>query len=306
MPIYHPERFVWSHTRDRALQDCPRQYYLRYHLAPSGRRRDAPRLARRAFALSRLVSLPQAFGTVVHRRAREVAESALRCAPLPSGSELIRRTRGALGVLWRSRCREEFLRSPASSGMLIEHYYRSDSAADCAAATVRERMEPAHENLLRSPIWDELAEAGPAALHALDTPLRVRTASADVWVAPDLVYRGRAGWTVIDWKTGATWGPGEQLAVYGFYLRASGLAPGDPVCSARVSDLRSGDERVAVLTAADLEGVLDRIRASTADMEEVAHAGAPPPPQPVRACQSCAFRELCTTASTDTQERANG
>jgi hypothetical protein len=229
----------------------------------------------------------------VHVRARELAETALARRALPTVEELIRRTRRSLGRLWRKRARAEFLRSASPSGMLTEFYYHSDTAPEDAAATIRDRMEPAHENLVGSPVCEELAEAGSAALHSIDAPLHFRHSGVDVWVAPDLVYRTEDGWAVVDWKTGFPWGVEDQTAAYGLYLRSSGLAPGEPVCTARVSDLTAGVDRIRSVTADDLDGATARVRAAADDLVALARRQHPPPHVAVRACETCPFRELC-------------
>ncbi|MEW6422949.1 MAG: PD-(D/E)XK nuclease family protein [Deinococcota bacterium] len=114
----------WSFTRDQALRSCPRRYYFQYHLAPAGVKAGASRLARQAFALSRLTSLDQALGVAIHHCARMISQAVKRKQALPSADALTQRVRYALNRAY-SASRDAAVRPYVSRDLqpLREFYY---------------------------------------------------------------------------------------------------------------------------------------------------------------------------------------
>jgi hypothetical protein len=68
----------WSATRARTFQECRRKYYYRYHLAPLGRKPDAPREAQQAHRVKDLIGVEAWAGELVHTLIQRIL-TAWRC-----------------------------------------------------------------------------------------------------------------------------------------------------------------------------------------------------------------------------------
>lgn len=141
----------------------------------------------------------------------------------------------------RSRNRAAFLASPARHPITADAYYER-AVRPGLFERLRERLDRCLTNLLDQPLWDELADLPASAVRVVDALATIDVDGVLVYVAPDLVVRTpRAGWVVIDWKTGADADAGAQLALYGVYLQDGlGLPARDGGYKARIVDLGTG------------------------------------------------------------------
>lgn len=300
----HPT-FSWSHSRQRALNGCVRRYYWQYYAAHNGWERGAPPRSRAAWTLKQLTAYPLALGTAVHAQARRVAEAARDAGPVPDYDGLRAGARGALNRLYlRSRDRTAFLAAPSRHPITADAYYDRASAPDLFER-LRVQLGRCLTNLLDQPVWDELTGQPRTAVRVVDALAAFAVDGVPVYVAPDLVFRTpRAGWVVLDWKSGAGEdGAADQLALYGLYLRDGlGLPARDGGYEGRVVHLETGRSTVVWLAADDLEAararVGDGVRRMHAYLADVRRNVARPPAAfPLaadrRVCRFCAYRELC-------------
>ena len=303
----HPE-FSWSHSRDRTLRECERRYYWQYYGGHNGWETGAPLEARAAWRLKKLTAFPMALGSEIHLRAREVAEAVRDGRPLPDHRTLWDRTRGALNRLHlRSSDRDAFIASPGRHPITADAYY--GRAADRARlAALREKAERCLTHLLTCPVWDEMRAGAPPGgrpdVRVIDDLAHVHVDGVKVYVAPDLVFRTpRAGWVVVDWKTGDDAGVEEQLALYALYLRDGlGLPLRGGACECRVVHLDGAHVDTFVVTEADLTAARARVAASAGRMRQFLADAAANVPRPKaefalethgRRCRFCNYYELC-------------
>jgi hypothetical protein len=297
--------FSWSHTRQRTLDACPRRYYWQYYAAHNGWERDAPATARAAWTLKQLSTYPLALGTAVHDQARRVGLAVRDGQPIPAYHTLRESARGALNRLYaRSRDRAAFLAAPSCHVITADAYYGRPSPPDMFER-LRDRLGRCLTNLLDQPLWDEIAPLPPSVVRVVDDVATFDVDGVTVYVAPDLVVRApRAGWIVVDWKSGSDGDAAEaQIALYACYLRDGvGVPARDGGYEGRVVALETGRTAVYHVGADDLEAArarvgdgVRRMRAYVSDPTRNAPlpAEAFPLAPDRRACRYCQYRELC-------------
>lgn len=297
----HPV-FSWSHTRDATLRVCARQYYWRYYAGHRGWSPDAAPLARRAYALRHLTTLPLVLGSAIHDCAAECARASCADRPLPSPATLRQRVREALNGVCFSRDRDQFLRSPRRSPMLVEMYYHGTISAE-SIARVKARMDLCLENLIASPVWEELRGTDPATVAIPEQPRPIELDGVLVYLAPDLCFHSGKTWVVADWKTGRVFDAWDQLSIYALYLEYVLRVPcSPPAYEGRVYYLSSGEEDRYRFTREDLDCARSRVAESVARMRELLRDPDENRPEGREAflqtrnrsrCGTCAFLELC-------------
>lgn len=307
--------FSWSHSRDRTLHHCVRRYYWRYYGAHNGWATGAAPDAALAYRLRRLITLPAALGIEIHARAREIA-SAIRARRVRPSLEVLRaRTRTALNALWRSSGDGTAFGAPSRQALgLLERYYGRGPSHEALAQTA-ERLERCLATLVSCPLWGELAALAPADVLVFEEPATFDLDEVRVYAAPDLAYRARGDWTIVDWKTGSAAGVAEQLEVYALALvHGRGILPGPHGWAGRVIDLADGTDTWYDLTEQDLAAAVERIRAGVVHMRSYLDDVAVNRPRPKHAfpftthralCQYCAFLEACQ-GEPDFEPRSDG
>jgi hypothetical protein len=284
---------------------CERRYYLNYYGANNGWRADGSPDAQLAWRLKRLTTLYMALGQAVHHRARELATAYLLRATPPTLEMALRRTRSDLNSLWRSsRDRDGFLRNPKRFPMLQAVYYGRSIDVE-QLARIQDRLTRCLTHLYACPLWNELLTLPATDILVVEELASFLVDGVKVYVQPDLVYRSLQDglWTVVDWKSGATTGLREQLALYALYVRDHlrlPLADGRVRC--RVVKLGEGSELGYWVTPEDMAAAESRIRAGVERMRSLLAdpvANVPLPREHFRlaenraACESCRFLEMC-------------
>lgn len=300
--------FSWSHRRDQTLAECQQQYFIRYYASHNGWERGASGEARQAYTLGKLVSLPQALGMALHRRAAECVAAVTAGDPLPDERTLLDRCRSELKRLYRcSRNRKAFLANPKASPMLHELYYGGTIAPEQFERT-RAKLRACIANLARSAVWADLRQAIAAGGEVLviDSLETFTLDDTVVYAAPDLVYREAAGgpWVVCDWKSSDEWDAStDQVALYSLLVRDGlGWSLVDGACRGRVVCLASGEDHQFALDADDLAEAERRVRTSIARMRTLLHDPVANRPlgweayplnwRPWR-CRHCNYLEVC-------------
>jgi hypothetical protein len=308
--------FSWSESKDRLLRNCPRAYALKTYTAWNGWLPGAPEAARRAWTLSKLITLPQAVGETIHRLARLCVRRAVGRLPLPSMDELHRRGRTALNDLVHcSRThQQEFAHRPNAVPMLAEIFYDGTLSGE-AIARAKASLSACLIALARCEILDELRECDPAAVRPVEALECFTIEGIVVYGAPDVAYVTHLDnaplWNIVDWKTGRFDGVVDQLAVYALLLRHGLLFGPHPTLGYRatVAALGVGGAITHVaLSAADLEDARHRILKSADVMRAylIDRAANRPAslevfqPRPGRRCRDCVFRGMCPDAASPT------
>ena len=296
--------FSWSLTRARTLWDCPRRYLLRYYTGHGGWRSTADPVARRAWVLRHLPSLPELLGTALHECCRLCARAVRRQKSLPTETVLRQLVADRLNSAWRTRDACAFLAAPERHPMLREIYYGRGVDANQLQAT-RVKLDTCVQTLLSCPVWDELRRCLPADIRVIDAVSSMEIEGTTVYVAPDLIYRRRHGtWVLVDWKTGSSRGVSTQLALYGLYLeRGMRVAFTDGACECRAYNLHDGDVLRFNFTKGDRDVALGMIRDSIGEMHGYLTSVDQNAPKAATEfeftrrrslCRSCPFLEFCS------------
>ncbi|MFN3651096.1 MAG: PD-(D/E)XK nuclease family protein [Armatimonadota bacterium] len=308
---------TWSASRTRTFQECRRKYYYRYHLAPLGRRPDAPPEAVQAERVKDLVGLEAWCGDLVHRvietalqhwRARRTftAEDGTRLAQ----RELSRQFR-ASHQFWQAHP-EEFVHRPT---LLDLHYYGDGTLPRERAAELKERVFTAVSGFLHSRLAERIQRALPGGWLPID---RLAAARLDegltIYVRPDFAYREGEWLHILDWKTGRSDPFWElvQVTCYALYAAEKWSQPLSCIVPQIVHlypELRIAETEY---TEASLHDVLTFIRESHGEIAELCGEEPLPPAErfpfcddPGR-CRWCQFRGLCAGAARAAAEGARG
>lgn len=297
--------FAWSHSRQRALDRCPRRYYYRVYGSWQGWDEDAPPESRAAYRLKQLSSLHRAFGTALHRRAHELVEGARSGREPPPVEAMRESTRRELGRLYRQD-RGGFEADPKSRPMLQASYYRGAPDEE-DLQSLRVKLDRCLPRLRSLDLWERIREREDYVVHAEDpdgefVPPEVQVDGVGVFARPDLVVRDldTDEMTVVEWKTGEPRQEHrEQVAVYGLWVRET---MGEEPARARVHYLLEGAVEELELGDRELEAASGRITEGLEEMRGYVEDPAVNRPRPKEAfpmtderweCYRCSYLELC-------------
>ncbi len=292
----------WSISRRAHFRDCLRRYYYHYYGYHEGWRDDAPEVARRAYRLRALKSLPLLAGEILHALFAESLRAVRQGAPVPQAAALFEEARRRMNRAWaESRSRAEWERAPKRRTMLHEIYYGNEPS-DARIDAVRERLRAACAGFVDSRSLREAASAPFCEIKDVDREGHFDLEGTRVYAMPDLVYRlGDGSFTIVDWKTG---GEGEahalQLAVYALYVRWR-IGSAAPILG-RVEYVERGRAEEVAIDAAALDAAEREVRDSIAAMRGYLEDPAANRPRPISAfplrddrsaCPFCNFYEIC-------------
>jgi hypothetical protein len=279
-------RFGWSLSREATFDDCRRRYYFHYYLSWGGWGADAPAIAREAFRLKRLVSLPLWRGQLVHYVASMVLRSMKAKGRIPDRDKVIAYTLERFDAQLEFSRSRKYLTTPKKSGnrlnidwlSLFEHEYGREIAS-AALETFRGECVRAVEALCASPLLGALLETDRAKweiedLDSGDFSQQFDYGGATVFVKTDFLYRAADGTLrIVDWKTNRPQSTAlaaddeprnaaVQLGIYAYY--ASRILR-EPVAALRLLEVNLLDGGRVIEHAAD--------EASIARAEETIAAG---------------------------------
>ena len=234
--------FGWSVSRESMFDSCLRRYYFHYYLSWGGWERQAPRIAREAFRLKRLISLPLWRGQLVHYITTKVLASLRAKGRIPSFEDVSRYTVERFETQLKFSGSKRYLTEPKKKGgrlnidwlALFEHEYDRPIPPEKLQKT-RDECLTSMKGLLESEILAAIAETDPDgwAIENIDLAEFAQVfdfEGAKVFAKTDFMYRGSDGsFNIVDWKTfsaknrpqkssGGQEGKARvQLGVYGYY-----------------------------------------------------------------------------------------
>jgi hypothetical protein len=321
-------RFGWSLSREATFDECRRRYYFHYYLSWGGWQADAPAIAREAFKLKRLVSLPLWRGQLVHYVASMVLRSMKAKGRIPEKDKVIAYTLERFAAQFEFSRAKRYLTTPKKRGnslnidwlALFEHEYGRPLSEETLHA-IRAECVRGVEGLFASPLLGAIMASDRAHwdIEDLDSGAfsqQFEWEGVTVFVKTDFMFRGADGaLRIVDWKTNRGTG-GEtaiaeeeprnaaiQLGVYGCY--ATRILH-EPVASLRLLEVNLLDDGRVIEHAVD-EGSIaragERISTGIAKLSAVlvradAHRNEALPPIhfPTIAngsCRFCNFYRVC-------------
>ncbi|MBN1886170.1 MAG: PD-(D/E)XK nuclease family protein [Candidatus Krumholzibacteriota bacterium] len=312
-------RFGYSLSRESTLDACPRRYLFHYYVSWGGWTAGAPAIAREAFKLKRLVSLPLWRGQLVHYVATMVLRSMRLKHRIPARGDVVRYALERFAAQLDFSGDRRYLTAPKKRGgkldidwlALFEHEYelplppgRIERARHECVASV--------EGLLDSPILAELLEtdAGTWRIEDLDRAEFSQSfvfGEVTVFAKTDLCYRGRDGvFNIVDWKTGGGGSArtGVQLGIYAYWATEVLGEPIDAIRLREVTLASGGKIRDHFVDAERLETFHEHIERGIARLADLVVDGdterneARPPSDFPRiddaaACRACNFYRIC-------------
>jgi len=235
-------RFGWSLSREATFDDCRRRYYFHYYLSWGGWRSGAPPIAREAFKLKRLVSLPLWRGQLVHYITSLVLRSMKAKGRIPEKEIVIAYALERFHAQFEFSRAKKYVSAPKKELerlnidwlALFEHEYdRAVSSATLEA--IRGECVQGIEGLYASPVLGSIMETDRSTWDIEDLEAGTFSQHFDyggvtVFVKTDFMFRGSDGALhIVDWKTNRRAGreasaaeeeprnAAVQLGVYGFY-----------------------------------------------------------------------------------------
>jgi hypothetical protein len=224
------------------FDSCLRRYYFHYYLSWGGWERQAPRIAREAFRLKRLTSLPLWRGQLVHYITTKVLASLRAKDRIPAFEDVSRYTLERFETQLEFSRSKKYLTEPKKKSgrlnidwlALFEHEYDRPIPPEKLQKT-RDECLTAMKGLLESDILTVIAgtDTDGWAIENIDMAEFAQVfdfEGAKVFAKTDFMYRGTDGsFNIVDWKTFSTkssqWKNKDgqdgkarvQLGVYGYY-----------------------------------------------------------------------------------------
>lgn len=272
-------RFGWSFSREASFDECARRYYFHYYLSWGGWSDRAPAIAREAFRLKRLVSLPLWRGQLVHYAASLVLRSMRAKGRVPDRDAVVAWALERFDAQYAFSRDKRYLVEPKKTGnrlnvdwlALFDHEYGRPVAPE-TLDRCREECVRGIEGLLSSPLLPAIMASDRARWEIEDLE-RAEFAQAfeidgvTVYVKTDFIFRGAAGeFCIVDWKTGRAAeraagadDPGDAAAQLGVYAFWAARAMRVPTGSVRLYEVRLLDGGAFREHAAD-EGAVEEAR----------------------------------------------
>jgi len=321
-------RFGWSLSREAAFDGCKRRYYFHYYLSWGGWETGAPVLAREAFALKRLISLPLWRGQLVHYIAAKVLQSMKAKGRIPAKDKVVSYLLERFDAQLEFSRAKEYLHTPKKRGdrlnidwlALLDHEYGRSIPPATIDATRGECVQGI-EGLYAGPTLPGIMETDRSSwdIEDLDSGAfsqQFAFAGANVFVKTDFMHRGNDGTLrIIDWKTNrAVERPPDadeeepkdnarQLGVYGYY---AAKILGEPVASIRLREVNLLDGGRVIEHAANEESIaraektieegIGKLSAVLVGSDIARNEALPPrsfPPIENGRCRYCNFYRIC-------------
>jgi hypothetical protein len=316
--------FGWSVSRESMFDSCLRRYYFHYYLSWGGWERQAPRIAREAFRLKRLTSLPLWRGQLAHYIATKVLASLRAKGRIPAFEDVSRYTLERFETQLEFSNSKKYLTEPKKKGgrlnidwlALFEHEYDRPLPPEKLEKTRNECLT-AMKGLLESDILAAIAETDTDgwAIENIDLAEFAQVfdfEGAKVFAKTDFMYRGTDGsFNIVDWKTFSKKNTGAgkegkarvQLGVYGYYAVS---ILGEPLERIKLLEVNLLDGGAAVeysISNDDLEEFYSHIRGGIDKLSSVLIKGdikrneaGPPdlfPKVDNGLCRYCNFYRIC-------------
>lgn len=288
---------VWSYSRHKLLEACPRAYWNNYYGSWGGWGRTASEEARELWQQKKLTSVPLWTGTVVHRVAETLLKRRYHGKTVTEQSAADFAYDTANQDITDSAERRG---TPSKNARFQEHYYQMQVDWDAAVDEIERQVRGLFENS----VFLRLIET-PEKILEVEELRRFPVEDGEVYVSLDvLVDDGAQGAEIIDWKTGENHEDGEiaaQLGVYGLYV--SGILGIDPLkIVARHVNLRYQTETLHPVGPSEIEAARSLIQQGLRTMRSLlsnpqnntaSSAKFPMLPEGSARCGHCVFRKSC-------------
>ncbi len=270
-------RFGWSFSREATFNACRRRYYFHYYVSWGGWKTGASPIAREAFKLKRLASLPLWRGQLVHYVLSKVLQSMKAKGKIPDKEAVVGYTLERFETQYEFSHSKKYLSTPKKTRdvlnidwlALFDHEY-GRPITPAALEKIREECVHGIEGLYESSILSDIKETDRAAWDIEDIDggsfsQQFNFGGVTIFVKTDFMYRGADGTLrIVDWKTSrgteSVAGAEEeeprnaavQLGIYGYY---AARILREPITSIRLYEVDLLNRGRIIEHAADAESV---------------------------------------------------
>jgi len=294
--------FLWSWSRHRQLERCPRAYWYNYYGARGGWRDDAAPEVREIHRLKKLAGRSQWLGQLVHEAVATVLRGIVWRRPEDEGALRVRLLADAAQAIDIARGRAPVPpKGPPVGFVEVEH---GEDPGDAVWAETLSDLATRFDDLMVHPVMRRLREV-PDRIVEVDRLRKVRLDGYRLYVAPDvLVADGHGGRVIVDWKTGRSHDPdtvARQMAVYAWWVHHD-----DGVPIEQIKGLQANVPGAEHLTVSFESSHLDQTRQTVADSvarmrsllddpdrDKASMEAFEPLPEGSDVCLSCRFRGPC-------------
>lgn len=286
-------QFGWSISRESMFDSCRRRYYYHYYLSWGGWNDSAPPLAREAFKLKRLTSLPLWRGQLIHYVTTKVLSSLRRRGHLPPLKEVQHYISERFEKQFDFSEKKKYLTEPKKRGnrlnidwlALFEHEYDRPLGWEKIKETLDDCLQ-SMEGLLECPLLREISQTDSShwVIENIDLAEFAQVfdfEGARVFAKTDFMFRGRdETFNIVDWKSfrkkpdEREENPEEgkarvQLGVYGYYAAKILQEPLPTIRLQEVNLLDNGKVVVYSINDEDLALFYEYIKKGVAKLASV-------------------------------------
>lgn len=301
--------FSWSLSRHKTLMNCPRQYAFHYYVSHNGWLQSATPLAKHAYRLKKLTTLPLLFGSATHEFIERSLKDYMDGRPIPDAEIFNRTIRMNLNRAFQmsTKMPQLWQERPSKYPMLHEIYYDGVVSQE-AIAEMNERIDGCTTHFYKSKSYETLTNPSTHIVQ-VERFDRMILEETPIYVSLDVLYKDHEGtWYIIDWKTGYEYEDDPlQLALYALFVMDKYTLASLDNLVIRNEYLFLGKTKEYTLSNDLLHRIDYTMKASIEEMKKylvdveqnqpVDVTDFPAYPEPKK-CQRCPFQELC-------QHRAN-
>ncbi|MGP6149551.1 PD-(D/E)XK nuclease family protein [Priestia flexa] len=304
MLLANPPRFFWSLARHNQMIECPRKYAYQYYFSHHGWLSSSTELAKQAYRLKKIVTLPLLVGQAV--------KQAIRNYSFTTNTESIEEHMTAMRNFIDQELRRAYLQTrdhgddwyhePNVYTMMLE-YYQKGYLADYEIQQTKTSIERCVTSFFRSKTFRELQSIDLIQILPQEAFCSVELNSVKIFVSLDLLYHKPTTneYIIVNWQTGKQAHDHlTQLALCAFYIQQTYNVPLN-VIQIRNEYLYLGGSHTYYVTAKEIDAFHHTIKESLMNMHLYIEHSEYNQPKPLSAfpmkqstrCKQCVYQELC-------------
>lgn len=304
MLLANPPRFSWSHARHNQMIECPRKYAYQYYFSHEGWLSSSTKLAKQAYRLKKMVTLPLLVGQAVRQ--------AIQNYSFRENTASLEEQRTAMRNFVDHELRRVYLQTrdygddwyhePNVYTMILE-YYQKGYLADYEIQQTKTSIERCVISFFRSKTFRDLQSSDSIQILPQEAFQSVELDSVKVFVSLDLLYYkpDTNQYIIVNWKTGKQAHDHlTQLALCALYIQRTYNAPLNSI-QIRNEYLYSGGNHTYSVTEKEIDAFHHTLKESLINMHLYIEHPEYNQPKPLSAfplkqstrCRHCVYQELC-------------
>ncbi|WP_129408016.1 PD-(D/E)XK nuclease family protein [Marinitoga lauensis] len=213
----YPEK-SWSFSKDKLLNRCPRAYFYSKFLMWGGWELDAPERKRKAYRLTKLTTIEQYLGTLIHGYIANNI-TALKSEDIKTALEYVGKEFNR-AVIASYKLREEWERNPKNYIMFYSVYYKNRNLFEGnLGMEIKRKAKTLLQNYYNSKTLKDIQDG--IRIIEIDRENNFTSFFVDnykIYSIVDFMYEKNGNIYIVDWKTGKRSVDDEfQLKLYALY-----------------------------------------------------------------------------------------